>query len=90
MANATTLLTAAEPSAVGKRRTGARRGHGDKIAEAVQALMAANGLPVNLRPGERDKRINAWLISAGYSGSELPSRSSIARHFPAASAKRAN
>lgn len=58
-----------------------RRGHGAKITEAVHALQSEGKLLSALRPSERDKRIEAWFKARGYSGSELPTRSSYARYF---------
>lgn len=62
-----------------------RRGHGPKIAEAVQALRAAGELPANLRPVERDRRIINYLTTRGYAA-DKPSRFAIARHFKVSSA----
>jgi hypothetical protein len=57
-----------------------QRGHGAKIDEAIEALKAEGKLPRNLRTVERDRRILEWLTANGY-GSDLPSRTAIARHF---------
>lgn len=59
----------------------ALRGHGPKIAEAVQALRTEGRWPQNLRPGERDRRMRAKLAQLGYAPSELPSRASLDRHL---------
>jgi hypothetical protein len=58
----------------------AARGHGPKVAEAVQALRAAGKLPTNLRPVVRDGRIAKWLQEHGYA-EDMPSRRAIGRYF---------
>jgi hypothetical protein len=63
-----------------------RRGHQLKIAEAIEALRREGNLPRHLRAVERNKRIVDWLKANGYAA-DLPSRSTIARHFKLADAK---
>jgi hypothetical protein len=62
------------------RRPQRRRGHGQKIAAAVEALRPEGLLPPDLRPFMRDRRIWDWLLTHGYA-EDMPSRQAIARFF---------